>query len=813
MRITSSMYYRSMSDNGNQVNKGLFDVNRQISSGRSIQYAYEDTNAFINTLRLDDEIVTHTQIKQSSMSAYKFSTQSDTVLNEFSSTLDSFKVKLIAAANDTQSEASRKAIVSELKGLREHLITLSNTSINGNYLFSGSAIDTKPISEDGSYNGNGEDLKAFFGDNRTQVYNVSGEELFYGQKSNTNKVVTLNVPRYNQTKLHPDVMSDIPNQLSEELFIKESDTIRDLMGDDDAIVGNNSSLAKYHFYIQGRDSQGVSFKETLSLKDDDTVSTLLNRIGDAFGNIPTNKVVDVTLNSRGEIEIKDLKRGSSKLDFSMVANINDDPALPNTDANGASLDIADLNSNGTKVISFMRSDFTQFVSTLSQRQDLYNANRFELAGDYILEDGSNAQSTTKLSDLLRSDVASIVFSGTDSSGAAVNSSFNVTANATLQDLVDAIDAAFDANISGNSKGDLLFDIQKGRINFSRADGFAANIDINLTANNGANGTGVSVDGLPSDASIVYDEVEFAKSDNRVVGNVSQIVKSDNSYATFATKLVDVASVGDLTGETLVISGLSVGGNRIDINFNFNAPVTYDLSINGGAATTYSLYNADVARTATQPNEVSYQQLMDVINISFSDTPRSGNTATDLDNDIQASRAIASTTLDSKGRILFEELNVASTAVELSIADINASDMTANGSILTFNSNNAIAITDPKLDFFETIDRAIAAVDANDSYPNEANGRNIGIQNAIATIDELAEHTSNVQSKVGAYSNTLLAQADRRELLIISTKSLQSEFVDTDIAEASLRLNQLSLNYQAMMSTISRISQLSLVNYL
>ena len=813
MRITGSMYYKSMSDNGNQVNRGLFDVNRQISSGRRIQYAYEDTNAFINTLRLDDEIVTHNQIKQSSMSAYKFSTQSDTVLNEFASTLDAFKVKMIAAANDTQSEQSRQAIVSELKGLREHLITLSNTSINGNYLFSGSAINTKPISEDGTYNGNGEDLKAFFGANRTQVYNVSGKELFYGEKSDTNKTVTLNVPHYNQTKLHPEVMSDNPNQLSEKVFIKESDTIRDLMGDSDAIVGNNSSTAKYHFYLRGSDSDGVSFKEILSLKDSDTVSTLLKRIGDAFGNTPTNKVVDVTLNSRGEIEIKDLQKGSSKLDFTMVANINDNVALPNTDANGASLDIADLNTNNTEVISFMRSDFSEFVPTLSQRQNIFDNNRFALAGDYILSDGSNAKATSKLSDIIRSDVASIVLSGSDSNGGAVNSAFNITPNATLQDLVDAIDSAFDANVSGVSEGDLLFDIENGRINFSRSDGFGSNIDINLTANSGAGGAGVSIDGLPSDASIVYDEAQFFRSDNRVEANVSQILKADNSYANFATKLVDVASVADLTGESLAISGLSIGGNRIDINFNFNAPVTYDLSINGAAASTFSLFNADVARTPTQPNEVSYQQLMDVINMSFSDTPRSGNTAAALDSDIEASRKIASTTLNNKGELLFEELNVASTKVELTIADANASDMSANGSILTFNSNNALTITDPKLDFFAAIDKAIASVDANATYPDDANGRDIGIQNAIALIDSIKDHTSNAQAQVGAYSNTLQAQADRRELLIVSTKSLQSEFVDTDIAEASLRLNQLSLNYQAMMSTISRISQLSLVNYL
>ncbi|MBD3799514.1 MAG: flagellar hook-associated protein, partial [Epsilonproteobacteria bacterium] len=37
-------------------------------------------------------------------------------------------------------------------------------------------------------------------------------------------------------------------------------------------------------------------------------------------------------------------------------------------------------------------------------------------------------------------------------------------------------------------------------------------------------------------------------------------------------------------------------------------------------------------------------------------------------------------------------------------------------------------------------------------------------------------------------------------------------IDTDIAEATLRMQQLSLNYQALLSNITKISKLSLVNY-
>ena len=44
-------------------------------------------------------------------------------------------------------------------------------------------------------------------------------------------------------------------------------------------------------------------------------------------------------------------------------------------------------------------------------------------------------------------------------------------------------------------------------------------------------------------------------------------------------------------------------------------------------------------------------------------------------------------------------------------------------------------------------------------------------------------------------------------------TLRSSVIDTDLAEASLELTQLSLNYEAMLSTVGKISKLSLVNYL
>ncbi|HIP02228.1 MAG TPA: flagellar biosynthesis protein FlgL, partial [Campylobacterales bacterium] len=132
MRVTSSMYYNSLyATNNLKLNNKLFDVNKQIASGLKIQYAKDDVRIFTETMRLDNELVTITQVKKSTQSGYKISNQTDIVLNEFETSLDRMKTLLINAANGTHSPESLDAIAGELRGLEKHFKNLANTSING----------------------------------------------------------------------------------------------------------------------------------------------------------------------------------------------------------------------------------------------------------------------------------------------------------------------------------------------------------------------------------------------------------------------------------------------------------------------------------------------------------------------------------------------------------------------------------------------------------------------------------------------------------------------------------------------------------
>ena len=833
MRITNSMYYKNVfSPNKTRISEQLYNVNKQISSGLKIEYAKDDVSIFSDTMRLDNEITTLEQAKISTESALKMSTQSDKTLNDFQTTLDRMKVLMVNAANASHDTNSLDAIYRELEGLRDHLKNLANTSINGQYLFSGTALDTKPIDDNGHYHGNDKALKAFAGSNIQIQYNVTGKELFLGEESQNHRRVTTNVKNYNQSELYPDIMKDpaIPRETAKKLFITTDDTIRDLMGDIDTDPDNDPVS---HFYLQGQKHDGTSFKKQIDMNSTQSVGELLRAIEDTYGR----GTVDVTLNEHGQIEVKDKIQGSSKLKFHLVGAVDfeqdgngvDDADL---DFENTTATLADLQNRRVFTKAFMDSGFTSYTSDVVSLQDRYDPSEFSINGEILKKaDFSKSSITTPLDKIFPVGTDHIALTGQASDGTAVNTTFDI-AGKTVEDLLDALDTAYDADNS------LEFRLENGKVTFTSSNETSqSNILVQMQTQDTADN---AVDGFAMDSYLAYDGVKFAKQDNTLIGNVSQIVTADNSFATKSTRLSEVADlsqnnippshINTLDGTKLKLKGLDVNGDpylaEIDLKSAANGGSTFsvDTDNDGSVDTTYPIYNVANPRTQVDADEMTYGQLGDVINmIVTANLPNDSDTSGAIEPDeydaaVKTAGYIASIDLTYDGKLRFTELGKASTQAEISLEDISE-DMLNPGvrvpSALSFNLNDAIAITDPKTDFFKQVDAAIESVRLKRLRPDSTgvDPRNAGIQNGIQIIDDMSMHIGQVHSKIGALSNSLQNASQRSELLSVSTKTLRSDVVDTDIAEASLKLNQLTINYQAILSTIGRVSQLSLVNYL
>lgn len=795
MRITNSLFYTNAANDYQNNMKELFKANTQISSGLKIQNGFEDSGVYVDTMRLNYEVATLEQVKESTSKAKTYANNTDQVLNQLTDALIQFKTKLIQAANESNSSTSLNALGNELQSLRDHMVSLGNTSINGQYLFSGTAVNTKPFNDDGTYNGNDDDIEAIIGSGVKLPYNINGQDLFLGSDSEYNKVLSTNVKILNQIALHPD--SGNP----EEIYIDENSTIRELVGDADNDVSNNGNAV---FYLSGRRADGTTLSTHFSVSQTSKMSDLTERIGQEYGNTSTNKVVDVSINDHGQIEIKDLKSGNSLLEMNIFGAV-DRNATGGTDGNANQTDIDDLlASTNVDIIEFIKSDFkTQnTANTISSREDINNPGIFRIGYPMSNSDGSSVEETTLLSEFMPFGVVDVDVNGTI-----------IPMTDTIQDIMTAIETTqVPPLVAGSVR------LENGQI---IVDDSTSGLTATLIARDLGTNPAL-VGGFSAPDAMNYERRGFEKEGNFLSGNVSQIVIDSNDYATSKTKLSEVSGASlDTKSLELNYTDINDISNTASINFS---TLGSTFTVNGN---TYDIFNSK--GQITSANDVTYQQLNDVISMILSDKlptdgvpniPLGSNPPNATIEFLEYNYAIETAAnsvemkLDSKGQLEIYDKKNSESKIEFSMFDLNADDITTPSS-LSFMANDAITISQPKVNFFEDLDKTIEAVRSG-TYNMDANSddpRNIGIQNSIARLDHFIDHVTKEHTKIGSYSNALSQAGERSELLSINVQTIRSEVIDVDIGEAYMKFNQLANSYQAMLSTVSKINSMTLLNYM
>ena len=100
----------------------------------------------------------------------------------------------VEGANGTLSDADRTAIVGELQGIQDQLLSLANTEFQGRYLFAGTNTSTVPFAKDAAqpsgirYDGNsgvntvevGEGLQLAVNQPGSQLFTAAGKNMFQG---------------------------------------------------------------------------------------------------------------------------------------------------------------------------------------------------------------------------------------------------------------------------------------------------------------------------------------------------------------------------------------------------------------------------------------------------------------------------------------------------------------------------------------------------------------------------------------------------------------------------------------------------------
>ncbi|GHP97534.1 flagellar hook-associated protein FlgL [Helicobacter pylori] len=828
MRVTFGSKYNQMNNYQNALQNKINDANTQIASGLKIRYGYQNSNINNQNLKFQYEENTLDQGIDVAQNAYTSTLNTDKALQEFSKTMETFKTKLIQSANDVHSETSRAAIANDLERLREHMMNVANTSIGGEFLFGGSKVDRPPIDSEGKYHGNGEDLNALISSDNLVPYNISGQDLFLGADKDKHKLITTNIKLLNQNKLHPDVMDALEHSsLPEEVFIKPSDTLRELIGDNDKDPTNDP---KEFFYLQGIRPDGSSFKEKFALdkayqnKESATkVSDLLDKIGHAYGNTSQNKVVDVSLNNWGQIEIKNLTPGSENLDFHLISSDGD---FDDLDA---------LRSSSKRVTEYVKSAFVtdRSLSQVKAVPNMYNPRVLEIPSVFITKDNVLANKNTKLSEIFGDSVETLKINASRSDETSAikipNLPINLdipilldVKNSTIKDLKDTIKERF------NNEVDVEIETN-GRLRIIDNSSNQSPISFALSA---LDQKGLEVAGIPTNNASEYQKTYFNKEGAKLESNVAQIAQ--NGAANGSTKLSEVAN-GSLENSVFNMKLNDVNGSFLEAQMILDNNGAFLNLPNGIKIPLYDPTSADIQ--ASKPNEVTYRQLMDAMSIvlnysntdpaiyqQISDNPTSKESKERFIELLKQAKGNLSVNLNEEGKVVIQDNMHSNTKMQFMLFDKDANNFSQNAlhsdkPSLKLNANNALIIDKPSVNFFDQLENTITSVrkgiyrpDAlGDTYSSDM--RNLGIQNGITLIDHLSDHIEKMIAKNGAHGKAFENIIRRNEVLKTQVQSIRGETTGTDMAETYNKFSNLTNNYNAVLASTNKINNLSLTKYL
>ncbi|GAA7126469.1 flagellar hook-associated protein FlgL [Helicobacter pylori] len=828
MRVTFGSKYNQMNHYQNALQNKINDANTQIASGLKIRYGYQNSDINNQNLKFQYEENTLDQGIDVAQNAYTSTLNTDKALQEFSKTMEAFKTKLIQSANDVHSETSRAAIANDLERLREHMMNVANTSIGGEFLFGGSKVDRPPIDSNGKYHGNGEDLNALISSDNLVPYNISGQDLFLGADKDKHKLITTNIKLLNQNKLHPDVMDALEHSLlPEEVFIKPSDTLRELIGDNDKDPTNDP---KEFFYLQGVRPDGSSFKEKFALdkayqnqESATKVSDLLDKIGHAYGNTSQNKVVDVSLNNWGQIEIKNLTPGSENLDFHLISSDGD---FDDLDA---------LRSSGKRVTEYVKSAFVtdRSLSQVKAVPNMYNPKVLEIPSVFVTKDNVLANKNTKLSEIFGDKVETLKINASrlDDESAIKIPNLPITLdipilldvkNSTIKDLKDAIKERF------NNEVDVEIETN-GRLRIIDNSSKESPISFALST---LDQKGLEVAGIPTNNASEYQKTYFNKEGAKLESNVAQIAQ--NGAANGSTKLSEV-SKGSLENSVFNMKLNDVNGSFLEAQMNLDSNGAFLSLPNGVKIPLYDPTTAGIQ--ASKPNEVTYRQLMDAMSIALnysntdpaiyqqiSDNPTSKESKERFIGLLKQAKDNLSINLNEEGKVIIQDNMHSNTKMQFMLFDKDANDFSQNAlhsdkPSLKLNANNALIIDKPSVNFFDQLENTITSVrkgiyrpDAlGDTYSSDM--RNLGIQNGITLIDHLSDHIEKMIAKNGAHGKAFENIIRRNEVLKTQVQSIRGETTGTDMAETYNKFSNLTNNYNAVLASTNKINNLSLTKYL
>ncbi len=145
----------SMMNQITNLNKSSERISYQMSTGKVLNNGSDDSVLYARTLDIEDSLRTYEGLAVQITKTTAQNNVSDSTMDEIKTSIDQIRVDLMRSLNSGMDDVSMSAVSVNINGLRENLITLTNTTVNGEYIFAGSDTTQQTFTKDSSFDTNG----------------------------------------------------------------------------------------------------------------------------------------------------------------------------------------------------------------------------------------------------------------------------------------------------------------------------------------------------------------------------------------------------------------------------------------------------------------------------------------------------------------------------------------------------------------------------------------------------------------------------------------------------------------------------------
>ncbi|MCY8857885.1 flagellar hook-associated protein FlgL [Bacillus atrophaeus] len=149
MRVTQGMIQQnSLRYIGSSYAK-LDKLQSQVSSGKKISKASDDPIVAMKSLKYNTQLSQVKQYQSNASQAFTWLENTETNITEGIDVLSKVRDLVVQAKNGQNGEAELKSIGVEVNQLKEQLLNIANTQVNGRYIFNGTNSDSPPVVDNG----------------------------------------------------------------------------------------------------------------------------------------------------------------------------------------------------------------------------------------------------------------------------------------------------------------------------------------------------------------------------------------------------------------------------------------------------------------------------------------------------------------------------------------------------------------------------------------------------------------------------------------------------------------------------------------